>query len=242
MNYDISSCRVAVVGNGRAGRAIASALDAASVPVAGPFGRGRPPAADIVMLCVPDGEIAAAAAVVPTGPIVGHCAGACGLELLAPHECFSMHPLMTLLGDGDSLRGAAAAIDASTPRAQAAAEALARATGLEPFALAAGDRAAYHAAASIASNLLLVLEDCAEQLAATAGVGRAQLAPLVRATVANWSRLGAGRALTGPIARGDEATVARQREAVAERAPHLLALWDELCSAARPLAAGVPAR
>ncbi len=52
--------------------------------------------------------------------------------------------------------------------------------------------------------------------------------PLVRATVENWARLGAERALTGPVARGDDATVARQRAAVAERTPELLPLFDAL--------------
>ena len=53
------------------------------------------------------------------------------------------------------------------------------------------DRAAYHAAASIASNFLVTLEGAAERLAATAGVERELLAPLVRAAVENWARLGA---------------------------------------------------
>ena len=59
--------------------------------------------------------------------------------------------------------------------------------------------------------------------------------PLVRATVENWAALGPERALTGPVARGDEATVARQRAAVAERAPELLALFDALVEATRAL-------
>ena len=54
-----------------------------------------------------------------------------------------------------------------------------------------------------------------------------------RAAVENWAALGAERALTGPIARGDEATVARQRAAIAERAPELLPLWDALAEATR---------
>ena len=60
--------------------------------------------------------------------------------------------------------------------------------------------------------------------------------PLVRATVDNWAALGPDRALTGPIARGDEATVARQREAIADRAPELLAMFDALADATRDLA------
>ena len=56
-------------------------------------------------------------------------------------------------------------------------------------------------------------------------IPRELLVPLVRASVDNWAALGPQRALTGPIARGDEVTVARQRAAVAERAPDLLAMW-----------------
>ena len=65
---------------------------------------------------------------------------------------------------------------------------------------------------------------------------RAALAPLVRAAVETWAELGPERALTGPIARGDGATVARQREALLERAPDLLPLFDALADATRILA------
>jgi predicted short-subunit dehydrogenase-like oxidoreductase (DUF2520 family) len=58
----------------------------------------------------------------------------------------------------------------------------------------------------------------------------------VRAAAAQWAELGARPALTGPIARGDEGTVTRQRAAVAERAPELLAVWDALADATRALA------
>ena len=96
------------------------------------------------------------------------------------------------------------------------------------------DRPAYHAAASVASNFLVTLEAWAEALLPA---DRALLTPLVRATVDNWAEHGAGRALTGPIARGDLATVARQRAAVAERTPERLALWDALADATHVLAA-----
>ena len=58
----------------------------------------------------------------------------------------------------------------------------------------------------------------------------------MRATVANWEAEGAA-ALTGPIARGDEATVARQRAAVADRLPERAALFDALVAATRDLRA-----
>jgi predicted short-subunit dehydrogenase-like oxidoreductase (DUF2520 family) len=108
---------------------------------------------------------------------------------------------------------------------------------MRPVEIADKDRAAYHAAASIASNFLITLEATAERIGAGVGLERAQLVPLVRATVENWARLGPGRALTGPVARGDEATIARQRAAVDEAAPELLELFDALLSATRALAA-----
>jgi predicted short-subunit dehydrogenase-like oxidoreductase (DUF2520 family) len=229
---------IAIVGAGRLGSALSAALTAAGFSVRGPLGRGADASgATTVLLCVPDGEIAAAAALIEPGRLVGHCSGATGLDVLAPHESFSLHPLMTVPNDAapDILRGAGCATDGSTPRALAVADALATALGMKSTRVADEDRAAYHAAASIASNFLVALEGAAERLAATAGVDRELLAPLVRATVENWAARGAGDALTGPIARGDEETVARQRAAVEERAPDLLPLFDALTDATRAL-------
>jgi predicted short-subunit dehydrogenase-like oxidoreductase (DUF2520 family) len=112
---------------------------------------------------------------------------------------------------------------------------LADAIGLRAFEIADTDRAAYHAAASIASNFLLTLEDAAETLLATAGGTRDVLLPIVRATVENWAQQGGPAALTGPIARGDDATVARQRAAIADRCPDLVALFDALCERTRAM-------
>ncbi len=195
----------------------------------------------MVLLCVPDGEIAAAAAQVAPGPLVGHCSGATGLDVLAPHEAFSLHPLMTVTSARPRLEGAGAAVAGSSPRARATAASLARVLGMRPAEIAEADRVAYHAAASIASNFLVTLEAAAERLAETAGLDRELLVPLVRASVENWAVLGPERALTGPVARGDEQTVAHQREAIAVRAPDLLALFDELVSATRALAEAAPA-
>jgi predicted short-subunit dehydrogenase-like oxidoreductase (DUF2520 family) len=235
--------RCAVVGAGRLGTALAAALHDAGLSVQGPLARGaRCPDADVVLLCVPDAEIAAAAAVVEPGPLVGHCSGATTLDVLAPHEAFSLHPLMTVTDDGAVFAAAGCAVAGATPRAQAAAEALAAALGMSAVTIDDADRAAYHAAASIASNFLVTLEAAAERLAGTAGADRDLLAPLVRATVENWAAAGPERALTGPIARGDEATVARQRAAVADRTPELLDLFDALAAATRDLAAAREAR
>jgi predicted short-subunit dehydrogenase-like oxidoreductase (DUF2520 family) len=228
---------MSVVGRGRVGSALSHALGEAGYEVDGPLGRGADGlGADAVLLCVPDGEIAAAAAHIAPGAIVGHCSGATGLGVLAPHEAFSLHPLMTVTGEGADFAGAGAAIAGSTPRALALAAGLAAALNMRPVEIAEEDRAAYHAAASIASNFLITLEAAAERIAATVGLERDQLVPLVRATIENWARLGPERALTGPVARGDEATIARQRAAVSDAAPELLELFDALVTATRELA------
>jgi predicted short-subunit dehydrogenase-like oxidoreductase (DUF2520 family) len=227
---------ISIVGAGRLGTALAAALGAPH-----PLGRGADArGASVVLLCVPDAEIAAAAASIELGPLVGHCSGATGLDVLRPHEAFSLHPLMTVPAGAPTgvLAGAGCAVDGTTPRALAVAEAMAARLGMRATRVADEDRAAYHAAASIASNFLVTLEGAAERLAATAGVERALLAPLVRAAVENWAERGAAEALTGPIARGDEETVARQRAAVAARTPDLVPLFDAMVAATRALADG----
>ena len=224
---------ITVIGRGRLGSALAAALNAGE-----PLGRGSDGAgADVVLLCVPDSEIATAAGAVAPDRLVGHCSGATTLAPLAPHEAFSLHPLMTVPAGGAAVfAGARCAVAGSTPRALGAAHELAARLGMGAVEIEDADRAAYHAAASMASNFLVTLEAAAEQVLASAGADREVLVPLVRATVENWAVLGPERALTGPIARGDVATVERQRAAIDERTPHLLPLFDALADATRDLA------
>ncbi len=210
--------------------------------VHGPLGReSSVDGAELVLLCVPERELAAANATIRPGPLVGHCSASASLDLLIPHERFVIHPLMTVTMAGATFAGAACAIDASSPRALAAAEELAQTLGMRSIRVPPERRALYHAAASMASNFLVALEATAERLAEGAGVDRAALAPLVLAAAENWATLGAKVALSGPIARGDDATAARQRAAVAEAAPDLLPLWDALADATRAVATGAPA-
>ncbi len=239
-----------------------AALAGAGFPVSGPHGRGFTGAgSSAVLLCVPDDAIPVAAAAVVAGPIVGHCSGVSPLAVLGAREGFSMHPLMTVTGSGTpaastgataltgatevtvstevtgttEVTGGYAAVAGSTPRALALAQEVAHALGLRPVTLADDDRAAYHAAASIASNFLVTLETVAAELMSTAGLERQVLVPLARAALDNWVRDGAA-ALTGPVARGDRNTVARQRAAVAERLPELAGLFDALVTATERIA------
>ena len=238
--------RLAVVGRGRLGTALAAALRDAGYAVEGPLGRGAAPAAEAVILCVPDSEIPAAAALAAgSAPLVGHTSGATPLSALAAAagagaELFGLHPLQTFAGGPARFAGCGCAVSGTGPAAMRAATAIAARLGMRPFELADDRRPAYHAAASVASNFLVTLQAAAERLAGAAGLeaseARALLAPLVRQTVENWAALGPERALTGPLARGDEATVARQRAAIRAAAPELVPLFEALVERTRALA------
>lgn len=232
---------LAVIGDGRLGGALAAALRAVpGFTVHGALGRGAEiPAVDIALLCVPDAEIAAVArAARPLARFVGHVSGATPLDDVD----FSLHPLQTFTGaeTPDVFRGIGCAIDGRTDAARALAADLAAALGARAFVVDDGHRAEYHAAATLASNLLLTVLDAAERVATSAGLepdeARMLLGPLVRQSVANWEESGGRAALTGPIVRGDEQTVARQRAAIVAREPGLAGLFDELCASARVLA------
>lgn len=234
----LTDAGVAIVGAGRMGRALATAMRGAELHVNGPLGRGSDGGdAPIVLLCVPDSAISDAARAIQPGRLVGHTSGASTLAPLAHHEAFSIHPLMTVAGNVSvSFAGAGCAVSGSTERARRVAIELAERLRMRPFSIADADRGVYHAAASMASNFLVTLEGAAERLGTIAGIERELLVPLVRAAVENWARVGARRALTGPIVRGDTTTAERQQAAVAARAPELLPLWTALATATRELA------
>lgn len=238
---------ILLVGRGRVGTALHRAgTDAGlTVTLAGRDDLASPPhPPEAALLCVPDGEIAAAAAATvsahPDLAFIGHTSGASGLHALpgdAGSARFSLHPLQTVPEGTISLVGAPAAVAGSSEAALGLATGLAQALGMRPFEVPEESRAAYHAAASIASNFLIALEASATELLAAAGVedGRELLAPLVLQTAANWSERGE-EALTGPIARGDEATVDSHRAALRELAPHLEPLYEALAERTRAIA------
>jgi predicted short-subunit dehydrogenase-like oxidoreductase (DUF2520 family) len=235
-----------VVGRGRLGRSLAAAAERAGIDVrlishedAESVPEGAP-----VLLCVPDGEIEATAErFAAAGPsLVGHASGATMLTALSPAAeagagTFSLHPLQTFADGETPIEGTPGAIAGSTAESLAYARALAEALGMRPFEVAEEKRAAYHAAAAMASNLLVALEESAAEVLDRIGIDDARelLTPIVLRTAANWSELGQA-ALTGPIARGDRATVQRHRVALTENAPELVRLYDALAMRAEAVA------
>jgi predicted short-subunit dehydrogenase-like oxidoreductase (DUF2520 family) len=231
--------RIALIGPGRAGGAVAAALVAAGGHVIGVAGRtpdspavraaaatfgaaagsaGEVVAtADLVFIATPDAAIdgvaSSIAGAVSSDALVIHLAGARGLDALAaiPARTGVLHPLQSMPDaerGRDRLAGAYAAVTGDAEVTE-----LARAIGLVPFTLADTDRVAYHAAACIASNHLVAL---LAQVEACSDVPVEAFLPLVRATVDNVAALGTGAALTGPVARGDVATVRAHLGAIPE--------------------------
>jgi predicted short-subunit dehydrogenase-like oxidoreductase (DUF2520 family) len=241
---------LAVIGPGRVGRSLVRAASEAGVRVSLSGRRDALAAceqAEIALLCVPDASIEEAcgtiSAAAPPLRFVGHTSGATGLAALAAAarraaHVFSIHPLQTVPDGGAPLADAPCAVSGSDSEARRLATDLAAVLGMRPFPMADRQRAAYHAAASIASNYLVALEEAAAELLRRSGTDDARelLAPLVLRTAANWAERG-GEALTGPIARGDEETVDRHVEAIAETAPELLDVYLALAQHTRTLAA-----
>jgi predicted short-subunit dehydrogenase-like oxidoreductase (DUF2520 family) len=162
---------------------------------------------------------------------VAHVSGATPLAALDPHRNrFSLHPVQTFTRDRgpEQLDGAWAAVTFETDAAAAAAEWLAATLGLRPFQLADADRAIYHAGAVFASNYLVTLERVAARLFSAAGAPPEALVPLMTRTIEN------GFQLTGPIARGDRATIDAHLAALHERAPEVEPLYRVLAEATRP--------
>jgi predicted short-subunit dehydrogenase-like oxidoreductase (DUF2520 family) len=187
--------------------------------------------AAVVLIAVPDDAIDGVAADLARGQAVSerhvvlHLSGLLDRDALRPladtgTALGSFHPLQSIADPstaGARLRGAFAGLEGDD-RAVDAGERLAGALGMHPVRLAAGGKAAYHAGAVIASNYVVVLASLAEGLARRAGVppaeARALYLPLMQGTVANLT-LGPASALTGPVRRGDAATVRRHLAALA---------------------------
>ncbi len=226
---------VTIVGAGRLGTALARALKEKGVRVTGPLRRGEAVSGDVVVLAVPDREIGNAATSVRSGALLGHTAGAVTLDVFGDRESFSMHPLMTAGTGKADFAGASAAVAGTSARARRVARELATTLGMTPIEVEDAQRVAYHAAASIAANFLVTLETMAERIGQPSGLDRAHLLPLARAALENWASLGSV-ALTGPIVRGDDEIVAKQRAEIAKVAPEWLPMWDALAQATNRIA------
>jgi predicted short-subunit dehydrogenase-like oxidoreductase (DUF2520 family) len=212
-------------------------------------------AAGFVLLAVPDDALRPLVAGLADtgawrdGQLVAHTSGAEGLAVLDPAAArgviaLALHPVMTFAGrpeDVDRLVGAAFGVTAPD-ELRPVAEALVVEMGGEPIWVPESARPAYHAALTIGSNHLVTLVNDALSLLDRTGVAASDqlAAPLLSASLDNVLRL-RDAALTGPVSRADVATLRRHRQALADRAPELLAPYLAMArrTAERAHAAGM---
>jgi predicted short-subunit dehydrogenase-like oxidoreductase (DUF2520 family) len=208
------------------------------VPDAAVADVGAKLAACLAAVSAPDG----APAVSPR-PVVAHTSGATSVTVLSPCETAGaatlvFHPLQTFaepLSGASRFAGAGLALTPGPLHPDEAGTTglgIAEILGMRPFFLADDRRTLYHAAASVACNYLVTLEYLADRLFVEAGVPeRVTLSlflPLVQGTLDNLASQGPVAALTGPLSRGDTATVAAHLEALATQAPEALPVYRAL--------------
>ncbi len=205
--------------------------------------------ADFVFITTPDGVIASVVSQVAwhQGQIVVHCSGADSTDILEPARkagayVGAFHPLQTFASTREAIEnlpGSTFTLEAMEPPLGILQE-MASALGGSWIKLKAGDKAVYHAAAVIASNYLVTLVKMATDLWHTFGVPREKatdaLLPLIRGTVRNVATIGLPYCLTGPIARGDSATVKKHLDTLKEAAPDMLTTYKELGLKTIPIA------
>jgi predicted short-subunit dehydrogenase-like oxidoreductase (DUF2520 family) len=211
--------------------------------------------ADLVLLTVPDDALPglveglAATGAPYAGRLVAHASGALGIRVLDPATRagalpLALHPVMTFTGradDVDRLKGVCFGVTAPD-LLRPAAEALVIEMGGEPVFIAEENRALYHAALAFSANHLVTLVAEAASMLAAAGADNpnAMLGPLLGAALDNALRFG-DAGLTGPVARGDDTTVAAHVAVIADRDPAALPAYRALArlTADRALAAGL---
>lgn len=246
--------RIRIVGTGQAGRAMGRILaragfaltvsgrtpererDAVRFIGAGAAGAGP---ADLVFLAVPDDRIEEAASGLKDvrGAIVAHLSGSLSSEVLAPLRAAgartgALHPLRSFADPAAAAEAFAGTFCAVEGDAADELEGLVRRIGGVPLRVRPEAKALYHAGAVFASNYLVAILEAALRLFESAGVPRAEALPalvvLSRGTLENVARIGIPAALSGPVERGDAATVRRHAEALRSRAPGLAGIYADL--------------
>jgi predicted short-subunit dehydrogenase-like oxidoreductase (DUF2520 family) len=182
-------------------------------------------AADLILLATPDDALAGIAESLATiagsaiqGKVVLHTSGALDRQVLAPlaragAATGSLHPMQTFSGRAEpKLKGVIYAIEGD-PKARRVARKIAQSLGGVPVIINGRNKPAYHAAGVLAAGHALALIEAAMQMLIKTGFSRRRaldtLLPLTRQMLDNMECLGPRAAWTGPVARGDYATISR---------------------------------
>jgi predicted short-subunit dehydrogenase-like oxidoreductase (DUF2520 family) len=236
-----------MVGMGRLGTALAQRLSEAGYKISKITRKSPKPkqlSADVFWFCVPDADIAAVARnfseVEWRGRFAFHSSGVLTSEVLNPlrpagARVASVHPLMTFVkGSVPELAGVSFAIEGD-PSAVRTARQIVRNLGGRRVGISKRDKVAYHAFATMICPMLVSLLAASEKAAALAGISkpeaRHRMLPILRQTLRNYEKLGVSGAFSGPIARGDTATM-RAHLTVLTRVPVAKRVYAGLAQAA----------
>lgn len=237
---------IAIVGHGNLGRVLAGALKNAGYKVTiVPRGSRSKTAADVVWLCVPDRSIAAAARELATRAnwkdrIVVHSSGALPASILSPlrkagASVASAHPMNSFVEHSAiDLIGVPFAFEGEARALRTIRDIVRELThGAPTVSLEPEQKVLYHAMGAFASPLIIVLLSNAEQVGKAAGIRdpRRYLSKILQTTLANYLHLGAAAAFSGPIARGDSATVKKHLLAL-KKLPRTRAVYRALLDSA----------
>jgi predicted short-subunit dehydrogenase-like oxidoreductase (DUF2520 family) len=181
---------------------------------------------DLIWITVPDDAIAATARLLApiqdwSGKIVFHSSGALTSYELAPlhklgAEVASVHPGMTFVrGPAPQMTGVAFAVEGD-PAAVQVAKRIVQDVGGTPYMIKKRNKVLYHAFGSFASPLVVALMASLERVAEAAGIAsgdaKSMMVPLLMQTLRNYLEHDAASAFSGPLVRGDVATVRRHLE------------------------------
>ncbi len=207
---------------------------------------------DLVWIAVPDDSITQVANRLANaqewkGRIVVHSSGALTSEALAPlrakgAKVSSLHPMMTFVrGSVPDMAGVAFAVEGDSAAVRAASKIVEQLGGYT-FPIRKQQKVLYHAFGSFASPLVIALMASLEQVAQAAGVKRRDvkrvMLPLLQQTLQNYLRGDAASAFSGPLVRGDVATVRKHLHEL-KRAPEARDVYVALAKAA---VKGLPVR
>ena len=198
--------------------------------------------ASAILLTVSDDSVAPVAAELAqnikgewAGKVVLHTSGALDTAALEPLRrsgaaAGSMHPLQTFNGVSvPPLAGKVFAIQGDDPATRMARR-IARTLGGIPVTVPAAKKPLYHVAGAFAAGLVLALEESGTQLLMQAGLKRREaqqaLLSLTRQVLEHYEKLGAQKAWTGPLARGDYGVVTAHEKALREAGPEFLAAYQ----------------
>ncbi|MGH8891093.1 MAG: Rossmann-like and DUF2520 domain-containing protein, partial [Acidothermaceae bacterium] len=213
------------------------------------------PACDLLLLAVPDDALPSLvdglvqAGGIRRGQFVVHTSGRYGIDVLQPATDagalpLALHPVMTFTGtsiDLERLVGVCFGVTASD-LLRPVAETLVLEVGGDPVWIAEEKRPLYHAALAHASNHLVTLVASSMDLLRAAGADDPQrmLGPLLSAALDNALRYG-DSGLTGPVVRGDSATVRKHVEVLNAVSPEINAAYVAMArlTADRALSAGL---